>query len=164
VDYLRFALVGLNGVLFLGIFVLSLRYRKRESSPRMIRLWTIVALVSGALVVGAIQRVLVQASTLDWLPRSALESATTDWQLIQSTVVSILAVLAFTRVRDLAKTFAASERVAGSILDRVRHVDLDAMDISPRESEVLNLIGSGLLTDAELSERSISRLRPFKAT
>lgn len=148
--YLRFSLVVLNGVLFMSIAVLSLHYRSREPSLRTRRLWGLVAVVSGALVVGAIQRSLVQAAALGWLSPSLSDDAVTNWQLAQSIVVAVLAVLAFTRIRRLASDFAATERVAGSIVDRVRHVSLENLSLSPRESEILGLIGTGLLSDAEL--------------
>ena len=137
-------------MLFLGLAALSIRYRGREVSSRTKRLWLVVAIVSGALVIGSIQRLLVQASLLGWLPESFPPSATNDWQLAQSVIVAILAIIAFREIRKLADSFAITGRVAGSILDRVSHVEVDNLDLSPRESEVLEFIGSGLLSDAKL--------------
>ena len=46
---------------------------------------------------------------------------------------------------------AASERIAGLILDRVAHVEIDGLDLTKREREVLTALGEGRLSDAELS-------------
>lgn len=75
-----------------------------------------------------------------------------DWQFMQSLVVGVLAVTAFVSVRRVAASMVVSERVAGSILDRVSHVDTSTLQLSKREEEVLSMIGNGRITDAELSE------------
>ncbi len=75
-----------------------------------------------------------------------------NWQLLQSLVVGVLAVTAFLSVKKVAAAMVASERVAGSILDRVSHVDSKSLELSKREREVLATIGTGRITDAELSE------------
>jgi DNA-binding CsgD family transcriptional regulator len=152
VDYLRFSLVAINATLFLALTAWSLLLWRREPSQRTRLLWLTVALVSGALVFGAIQRLLLQAALLDWIDVSATESMLMDWQLVQSLVVGVLAVTAFVSVRRVAASMVVSERVAGSILDRVSHVDTSALQLSKREEEVLAMIGSGRITDVELSE------------
>ena len=73
-------------------------------------------------------------------------------QLVQSLLVAVLAVGAFIAMKRLADSMAASERVAGSILDRVAHVEVDKLDLTRREREVLAAIGGGRLRDAELTE------------
>ncbi len=151
-DYLRFALVAFNGLLFMVLTVWSLRLWRREPSQRARLLWLTVAIVSGALVFGAIQRLFLQAALLDWIDVSATESVLANWQLVQSLVVGVLAVSAFLSVRRVAASMVVSERVAGSILDRVSHVDTTTLQFSKREQEVLAAIGNGRLTDAELSE------------
>lgn len=151
-DYLRLSLVAFNAALFLVLTVWSLRLWRREPSQRTRLLWLTVGLVSGALVFGAVQRLLLQAALLDWIDVSATESLLMNWQLLQSLVVGVLAVTAFLSVKKVAAAMVASERVAGSILDRVSHVDSKSLELSKREREVLATIGTGRITDAELSE------------
>jgi DNA-binding CsgD family transcriptional regulator len=152
VDYLRFSLVAFNAILFLVLTVWSLRLWRHEPSRRTRMLWLTVALVSGALVFGAIQRLLLQAALLDWIDVSATESVLMNWQFIQSIVVGVLAVTAFVSMRRVAASMVVSERVAGSILDRVSHVDISSLQLSKREEQVLDMIGNGRITDVELSE------------
>lgn len=150
--YLRFGLVALNSLAFVALLCLSILFMRREQSNRVRRLWLIVALVSGALVVGSIQRLILQGSSLGWLPGSASDNVLEGgWQVAQSLVVVALAFTAFVTVRKLADSMAASERIAGSILDRVGHVEVGSLDLTGREEEVLSAIGTGLLTDAELA-------------
>jgi DNA-binding CsgD family transcriptional regulator len=130
---------------------MSVTYWRKESSARIRPLWLIVALASAALVVGSVQRLAIQATTLGWLPDSTDSVLAEEWQLVQSIVVAGLAIAAFVSVKKLADSMAASERIAGSILERVDHVDLRRLGLTNREEEVLALIGNGLITDAELA-------------
>lgn len=150
--YLRFGLVAVNTLAFVTIAILSVRAMSQESSNRVRRLWLLVSLVSGALVIGSIQRLVLQATVMGWLPGTDTVSVVEEWQLLQSSIVVVLAIAAFLTIRQLASTMAASERIAGSILDRVGHVDVSTLDLTRRETEVLSAIGSGLLTDSELAE------------
>lgn len=150
--YLRFGLVAVNTLAFLLIVLFSVRAARRESSRRVRRLWLLVSLVSGALVIGSVQRLVLQATVLGWMPGTDTVSVVEDWQTLQSLIVVVLAVAAFLTIKQLASTIAASERIAGSILDRVGHVDVESLDLTRREREVLSAIGAGLLTDNELSE------------
>lgn len=152
VSYLRLALVVLNGIAFVTLLLLSLRFRVREPSPRVRRLWLVVAIVSGALVLGSVQRVILQANALDWVSDSVGATVLEEWQLLQSLAAATLAVAAFVSMKKLADSMAAAERIAGSILDRVGHVEPDKLNLTRREREVLATIGQGLVTDAELSD------------
>lgn len=151
-SYLRVGLVVINLLAFLTLLVLSMRFRRRERSARVRRLWIVVGLASAALVVGSLQRLFLQATTLDWVSESTGPALLQEWQVFQSVVVAVIAIAAFVIVKDLADSMAAAERIAGSILDRVDHVDPARLDLTSREREVLTIIGQGNLTDAELSK------------
>lgn len=151
VPYLRLTLVVVNGLAFATLVALSLRFRRRERSPRVRRLWSVVALVSAALVVGSAQRVVLQVNSIYWASDSIGALILEEWQILQSVAAAGLAVAAFVTLKKLADSMAASERIAGSILDRVGHVEPDKLDLTTREREVLAKIGQGLVTDAELS-------------
>jgi DNA-binding CsgD family transcriptional regulator len=144
--------VVVNTLLFGAMAIVSIRHRHREQSQRMRTLWLIVALLSMVFVVGSVQRVLVQASLMGWISQSVSDFADSNWQIVQSLIVACLTIAAFVAVRGLASSFALSEDVAQSVLVRVGHVQIEELDLSPRELEVLEAIGSGLVTDVELSE------------
>ena len=151
VPYVRFGLVALNFVAFIGLLLASLRFYRVETSPRVKRLWMVVSLAAVALVLGAIQRLMLQAGVLGWLSTPYQDAVIEDWQVFQSLIVAAIAVGAFVIVKGLARSIAASERIAGSILDRVSHIDPTELDLTQREQEVLATIGDGHVTDADLS-------------
>lgn len=148
---LRFTLVTLNCVAFTALLVLSFRFSRSEWSARVRRLWFIVALASAALVLGSLQRLALQATALGWFADPLATEILTSWQLVQSLLVFVLAAGAFIALKRLADSMAASERIAGLILDRVAHVEIDGLDLTKREREELTAIGEGRLSDAELS-------------
>ncbi len=149
--YIRFGLVVLNSLAFMGLLGASLRFYRLEPSQRVKRLWLVVALASAALVVGSLQRLALQAEALGWISPPTQTTIVEDWQIIQSLFVAAIAVGAFLIVKGLARSMAASERIAGSILDRVSHIDPSGLDLTQREHEVLESIGNGLVTDSDLS-------------
>jgi len=151
-EYLRFALIIVNSLAILALLIMSIRLRQREAYIWVKRLWTIVTLACGALVLGSIQRLAVQAVVVGWLPSSAGETLTGDLQLTQSLVVLVLLAGAFLTLRKLAGSMEASERLTASLLERVRHVDPTSLRLTKRESEVLALIGQGVTTDSDLAE------------
>jgi DNA-binding CsgD family transcriptional regulator len=151
VDYVRLALVVVNTLAFLALLIMSIRFGRREKYAWVSRLWTIVAFACGALVLGSIQRLALQAVALGWLPESASEALTGDLQLIQSVVVLALLVGVFVIVNKLADSMEASERVSASLLERVRHIDPKGLHLTNRESEVLAFIGQGVTTDSDLA-------------
>lgn len=160
--YARFALVLVNATLYGVLFGLSVVYWRRDPSPRVRRLWTIVALVSGALILGGAQRLVLQASILGWTPGWVADFVTRDLQFAQSVVVGGLAVASFLTVKRVTASMATAERVAGSIIDRVSHVDPALLDLSKREREVLATIGHGLITDSELAQALHVHLPPVQ--
>jgi DNA-binding CsgD family transcriptional regulator len=151
VEYLRLVLVAVNSAAFLALMVMSVRLGRREKYVWVQRLWAIIALACGALVLGSFQRLALQGVSVGWLPESVGEAFTSDLQLIQSLVVLVIVLAAFLTLRRLAASIDASERLSGSLLDRVRHVDPKSLRLTNREAEVLALIGEGIVTDANLA-------------
>jgi len=89
--------------------------------------------------------------SVGWLPDSVQEAVTGDVQLIQSLVVLMLIAGAFFTLKNASEARNASERLADSLLDRVRHIDPKKLHLTARESEVLGLIGEGVTTDSNLA-------------
>lgn len=152
VAYLRLALVSVNSLAFLALLIMSISVGRRERHLWVRRLWMIVALACTALIVGSVQRVVLQAVSVGWLPASAADAATSDVQLVQSVIILALVTGAFVTLKKLSDSMNASERLTVSLLDRVRHVDPKTLQLTNRERDVLALIGEGVTTDARLSE------------
>lgn len=151
-EILRFGLVAVNSVAFSVLFIIALKRWRSDGSVRVRRLWLVVVLITGALLIGSAQRLILQASAIGWVDSSTGLAAIEMWQLVQSILVVGLAAGSFVVVGRLATSISASDRIASSILDRVEAVDLDSLALTDREHEVLMTIGRGVLTDAELSE------------
>jgi DNA-binding CsgD family transcriptional regulator len=150
-NYLRLALVVFNTLAFLALLTLSIQFGRRERYVWVRRLWLIIALACAALLLGSFQRVALQAVSVDLIPDSVGEAFTGDLQLVQSLAVLVLLTVAFITVRRLGDSMDASERLSVSLLDRVRHVDPERLDLTKREAEVLALIGEGVTTDSGLA-------------
>lgn len=151
VDLLRLTLVVINSLAFLVLMVMSIRLGRREKYVWVRRLWLIIALACGALILGSIQRLALQAASIDLIPATVGDVFTSELQLIQSLAVLILLIFAFLTIRRLADSMDASERLSASLLDRVRHIDPSRLDLTNREREVLALIGGGVATDSALA-------------
>jgi len=151
VNFLRLALVIFNTLAFLALLIMSIQFGRRERYVWVRRLWLIIALACAALLLGSFQRVALQAVSADLIPDSVGEAFTGDLQLIQSLAVLVLLTVAFVTVRRLGDSMDASERLSVSLLDRVRHVDPERLDLTKREAEVLALIGEGVTTDSGLA-------------
>lgn len=150
-DYLPLALVVVNTLAFLMLMIMSIQFGRRERYIWVRRLWLIIALVCGALILGSFQRLAVQAVSVDLIPESVGETFTGDLQLLQSFAVLVLLTVAFLTVKRLGDSMTDSERLSVSLLDRVRHIDPDSLDLTKREIEVLRLIGEGLTSDSGLA-------------
>jgi DNA-binding CsgD family transcriptional regulator len=151
VEYVRLTLVAANSLAFGTLGILSLRHRRREGYTWVRRMWTIVSFGCGAVVVGSLQRLALQAVRIGWLPEGLHDGLTGDLQMVQSLVVLGLIVLAFLTLTGLGEAMDSAERLTGSLLERVRHVDPARLRLTARESEVLALIGEGVSTDADLA-------------
>lgn len=102
---------------------------------------------------GGVHKLALQATRVGWLDEVAQDLLLAGWQLVQSLVVTVLAVLAYLLARKADKTFREVEDLAGYLADRLRPTLRKGTKLTSREQEVLALIGEGALTDAELGER-----------
>lgn len=151
---LAMTLVALNVVLFglLAAYALILAEKTPSWSVRW--LWRLVALPAAAVVVGGLHRLLVQAVSLGWLPKERLEFALGEWLVVKSLVVVVIGIVTFAKMRRLTARFSSLEVVVGDILDRVQTVDLDALELTAREREVLDVVGAGdRFDDRTLAEK-----------
>jgi DNA-binding CsgD family transcriptional regulator len=148
------ASVLLNLVLFVGLGVYALLLSKRTTFESIRLLWRLAVLPVAALFVSGLYKLVVQAARVGWLPTEGLEFLLHDWQVVQSLVVTAIAGIAFRKMSRLARRLSDLELLAGGLVDRVIHVDLDSLKLTPREREVLRVIASSsLIDDKSLAEK-----------
>ena len=145
------ALVSFNVLLFLSVLTLAYRAWRREPSTRVKPIWLVLVLAMLALTAGGVHRLVVQATRIGWLGSLGEDLLLAEWQAVQSLVVGILILFAYRTVRRATVSMRTVERIAGSILERVSEVKLDASCLTQREREVLAEIGVGRFTDQELA-------------
>lgn len=147
------ALVVFNTVLFAGLASYALVMGSRARSRSVRWLWRLAALPAAAVVAGGLHRLAVQTARVGWLSEETFELLLHEWQIVQSSAVAVLGIAAFLGIRRLAGRFSDLEWVVGEVLDRAQRVDLDALDLTAREREVLDVIGaSSRVDDRTLAE------------
>lgn len=147
-----FSLIVVNtlmyGVLGTRVFMAG----RRAESPYLRTLAWVVTGACAAFVLGAMQRLAVQAVTAGWLPDIGLDDITTEWQLVQSMAAFTLAVAALWALSRTWGPIGRSEQVASTLAGRLPDVDLEACELTAREMEVVEVIAQGRLSDREISE------------
>jgi DNA-binding CsgD family transcriptional regulator len=148
------ALVVFNVVLFAGLATYALVVARRTPSRSVRRAWRLAALLAAAMVAGGLHRVAVQAARVGWLPEERLELLLREWLIVKSLAVAAIGIAGFIGMRHLARRFSDLEWIVGEVLDRAQGVDLDALDLTAREQEVLDVIGtSSRIDDKTLAEK-----------
>ena len=133
-----------------------MRWQLLEDPPSRAEslLWRLMALPAFAVVVGGIQRLAIQAARVGWLPEGSLEFLLVESQISQSIITAVIGLIMFLGVRRVGRRLADVESVAGAVLDRVTRVDVDSLDLTPRQREVLEVLGGSSLVDNKtLSEK-----------
>jgi DNA-binding CsgD family transcriptional regulator len=138
--------------LYLVILLLALQGWRREPTGRTRPLWLVLVLAMLAQVVGGLYRVAVNATRAGWLDHFS-EDLLNEWQVGQSILTGIITLFAYVTIRKVTTSMRSVERIAGTMFDRVRGVELDPNKLTARERHVLSEIGAGRLTDAELADR-----------
>ncbi|MGI9598232.1 MAG: response regulator transcription factor [Acidimicrobiales bacterium] len=113
----------------------------------------VIVLLCIAGIVGTVQDIGIHAIRLDWLPLDTGGRLVSGIQAIL--VVGTLAFLVPTLVvlKQLTAEFARTEIIADNFVDRLpKGVTTSTAGLTRREIEVVDLIGSGVLSDKELAE------------
>jgi DNA-binding CsgD family transcriptional regulator len=151
---MAFALVAFNTLLFAGLAAYALTMAARAQSGSVRWLWRLTALPAAAVVVGGLHRIAVQSARLGWLPEDKLELLLHEWQIVKSLAAAVIGIAAFVGMRHLAGRLSELEWVVGEMLDRAQNVDLEVLELTAREREVLGVIaGSSLIDDKTLAEK-----------
>lgn len=140
-------LVVVNIVLFAGLGWYALVSASSASWPGVRLLWRLAALPAFALVVGGLQRLAVQAARVGWIPENTLDFLLVEWQIGQSLIVAVIGVAMIIGMRRVAGRFSDVESVAGAMMDRVSGVEIESLNLTPREVDVLQVLGDSALVD-----------------
>lgn len=97
-------------------------------------------------------RVAVQAQRIGWLMPNVLVLLSDRWQFVQSVVVAIVAAATIVQLRRLANRLQRVEAVIGDAVDRMSSVSLQDLKLTPREQEVLKVIG----TNTHIDDKSLA--------
>ena len=146
-------LIVINSLLFAGLGVRAFLLGRRAESPYLRALAWVVSAACGAFVLGALQRLAVQAVTAGWLPDVGLIEVTSSWQLLQSLLALGIAVAGFWALWRTWGPIGLSEQVASTLAGRLPDVDLAECDLTARELDVVEVIRQGVLSDREIGER-----------
>lgn len=139
-------------VFFAALTVIAFRQAGSQASARLGAIYWVVVWVCAAFAVGSLHRLFVLAVLNDWLGEGTSTVLLTEFQITQSVLAVAAAWFAFYKLRDAMSPLAEMERVVGAYVDRVAAVaPVDELGLSKREHEVLEVIRSGALTDAEIA-------------
>jgi DNA-binding CsgD family transcriptional regulator len=152
-DWIRVAVILMNGVLFASLGIYVVRRALRDPSPRLRALSWVVAATSGAFFVSALHRLALQALWLEWLTAWEMDFLLTEWQLAQSLASLALGVIAWVVIRRSEPGLRSAERMVMVLTERVPvDVSVSELGLTVRELQVLELIGQGILSDREIAE------------
>lgn len=148
-----FVLILINALLFAALGLRAYSLGRRAESPYMRALAWVIGAACAAFVIGAAQRLAVQAVTAGWLPDIGLSDVTTTWQLVQSLAALAIAIAGFWALSRTWGAMGLSEQVASTLAGRLPDVDLESCDLTAREREVVDVIRTGALSDREIAEK-----------
>lgn len=145
-------LIVINALLFAALGIRTFSLARRAESPYLRALAWVVSAACAAFVLGALQRLAVQAVTAGWLPDVGLSQVTSTWQLLQSSVALGIAIAGFWALSRTWGPIGLSHQVASTLAGRLPDVDLDECDLTAREVEVVDVIRKGILSDKEIGD------------
>jgi DNA-binding CsgD family transcriptional regulator len=145
-------LIVVNALLFAALGVRAFVLGRRAESPYLRALSWVVTAACAAFVLGALQRLAVQAVTAGWLPDTELSEVTSSWQLLQSLVALGVAIAGFGALSRSWGALGLSEQIASTLAGRLPDIDLEECDLTAREREVVEVIQKGVLSDKEIGE------------
>ena len=150
------AVIVVNAALYGILGIRAFLHARQALSPRMRALHWVVVAACAALVLGGVQRLALQALLAGWLTWD-LRWVLGEWQLIQSITVLALGLIAWrvlARAEPELRRAEHAERMVTVLTERLP-VDrsVSELGLTPRELEVLELIGQGYLSDQALADQ-----------
>lgn len=141
--------VAFNTFLFAGLGLYAALNAKRSTSKSLKLMWVLTSLPALAVVVGGLQRLALQAVRIGWIPEDNFEVLLLGWQVVQSILVAAIGITVLLGMRRVGRRLTNMESIAGALLDRVAAVDVKSLELTPRERNVLDVLGSSHVVDNE---------------
>lgn len=150
---LTFWIIVVNVALFVAVAVRALAVSRRESSARLRLLARVISVVALAFVLGAVTRGVAVAVRLGWLEGRVADFMVGDWHLVQSLTALILGLAGITIIGRVAGPLRSADRIASTISEHLlAGGTLDQLGLTSRESEVLEAIGQGHVSDQDIGD------------
>lgn len=145
-----------NVVLFGALTAWAVVAARREDSDRIRPLLWVMAAVGGAFVLSAVTRLVLVAARLDLVPGRTDALVGSSWVFAQALVATMLGVAALVVLRRVGGSLSRADRVASTLSERlVDGLRVEDLDLTPREREVLVLIGLGVMSDREIADELV---------
>ena len=152
-DLILVIVVGANLLLFVGLAAWAWQYSNRETYPHLGLLARALCVVAIAFTLGAATRFAGIGIELGWIPGRVSEFIVSDWHLVQSVSAMALGIGGIMLIRRLAAPLKGAERVAAAVSKQLMSGgDLRELGLTPREMQVVEVIASGQVSDAEIGE------------
>jgi DNA-binding CsgD family transcriptional regulator len=141
-----------NGALFATVGIWCAVAARTQDTPSFRALAWLGAVASGAILLGVVQQLALQAHAVGWIPDEAGELIPTDWRLTKAAVTLGLGIASIVIIRRAA---VLVHRL-GRTVETLTHgspieCDLDSSGLTAREFDVLGLVASGVISDDELA-------------
>ena len=150
---LTFWIIAVNVALFFVVAVRALSVSHRERSPRLQLLARVVAVVAVAFVLGAVTRGIAVAVRLGWLEGRVADFMVGDWHLVQSVAALVLGIAGITIIGRVSGPLRSADRIAATVSEHLLGGGtLDQLGLTSRETEVLEAIGQGQISDQEIGD------------
>jgi DNA-binding CsgD family transcriptional regulator len=152
-DWVIIGLLVANSLLFAGVGAWGLIIARDWRSPRLRPFGWMIAAVCGAFLLGAVQRLGLQAHRHGLVADSFNDLLLADLQAIKSALSLALGLVGVVLIRRLHGEMRRMGRVVSVLTERVI-VDgsVSELGLTPRELQVLEIIGQGALSDQQIAE------------
>lgn len=147
------SLIVLNAALFAVLGLRALRMRLSTVSPYLRSLAWLAAGASAAFVLGAAQRLAIQAMAAGWIDDIGISDLASEWQLLQSVVTLGIGVAAFQVFSRIWGPIRMGEQLVSTFGPRLPDLDVSKCGLTARELEVVEVIAGGLMSDREIADR-----------
>lgn len=148
--------VTFNVVLFAVLTTWAAQAAWREPPGRVRPLLWLTAAAAGAFVVSSSTRLMFVAARLELLDSRIDELVGSAWILVPSLLTSVFAVVAAVVLHRFGRALARSDQVAMALSEQlVGGLTLDGLDLTPREHEVVALLGRGIISDRDIADELV---------
>ncbi|HSK22695.1 MAG TPA: LuxR C-terminal-related transcriptional regulator [Egicoccus sp.] len=149
-------LIVINGLGFASVGFLAAVLFRRDESDKVRRISMIVSICCVAFMLGSVHRLGQHAARNGWIEAIQEEQWATEIQLARSIVVLALTLVALIILKRVASDIRREESTLRALTGLVgTYPELHEVNLTPREHEVLSLMGFGLVSDEHIASRLV---------